>query len=282
MDELAKNALVGDALKALLYEVSVNPKPGLVDPVSSGPHPDMDVFTFIDSTVSLRQYFTSCVGQGAAFHGDDLRQLFGSIRPIGVQAEHEMFAATNGVNTHKGAIFSLGILVTAEAYRLNHQQLTVTNVVQLMLRGLTASDFKNLDRQPADLLTAGERQYLRYGTKGIRGEAETGYPTVISVGLPTLRAAKGNQNQRLLDTLMMLVGHSVDTNLVKRAGNEDVVEWAHVQAKRYFDLGGSQTEDGMAFLTQLNQTFTDRNLSLGGSADLLILTIFLGLREGII
>jgi Triphosphoribosyl-dephospho-CoA synthetase len=105
MNVTEKDALVGDALRALLYEVSVNPKPGLVDPVSSGPHPDMDVFTFIDSSMSLRRYFSRCVEQGTTFQGDDLRALFLAIRPAGVEAEKAMFEATKGVNTHKGAIF---------------------------------------------------------------------------------------------------------------------------------------------------------------------------------
>lgn len=282
MNKTEKDTLVGDALRALLYEVSVNPKPGLVDPVSSGPHPDMDVFTFIDSAMSLRQYFNRCVEHGSSFHGDDLRALFLAIRPAGVEAERAMFGATQGVNTHKGAIFSLGILVTADAYRANHSELSLQKIVQLMLKNLTVNDFKGLADKAPESLTAGEKEYLAYGIKGIRGEAEAGFPTVFNVALPALRKHQGTKNQRLLDTLMTIVGNSVDTNLVKRAQTNDIVGWAHQQSKRYFALGGSRTVQGMAFLNELNTTFTQRNLSLGGSADLLILTIFLGLREAVI
>lgn len=282
MNETEKDTLVGDALRALLYEVSVNPKPGLVDPVSSGPHPDMDVFSFIDSAMSLRVYFNECVEQGASFQGNDLRELFLAIRPAGVEAEKAMFQATQGVNTHKGAIFSLGILVTADAYQSIHNEFLVQQIVQLMLKDLTVNDFKGLADKAPEALTAGEKEYLTYGIKGIRGEAEAGFPTVMTIGLPALRKHQGTTNQRLLDTLMTIVGNGVDTNLVKRAQTNDIVHWAHEQSERYFALGGSRTVQGMAFLDELNEIFNARNLSLGGSADLLILTIFMGLREGII
>jgi len=282
MDETQKTTLVSDALRALLYEVSVNPKPGLVDPVSSGPHPDMDVFTFIDSAVSLRQYFDRCATHGANFQGDNLHDLFLGIRPDGVVAEHTMFGATEGVNTHKGAIFSLGILVTADAYRVDHNEYSLQDIVKAMLKDLTVNDFKDLDDKSPESLTAGEKQYLKYGIKGIRGEAEAGFPTVMNVALPALRKHQGTKNQRLLDTLMTIVGSTVDTKLVKRAHTDSVVDWAHQQSQHYFALGGSRTVQGMAFLNELNAVFTERNLSLGGSADLLILTIFIGLREEII
>lgn len=278
MDEQVKNGLVSDALRALLYEVSVTPKPGLVDPVTHGAHPDMDVFTFIDSAVSLRTYFARCATHGDNFQGRDLTSLFSAIRPVGVVAEETMFQATKGINTHKGAIFSLGILVAAFAYQAKHTELTVVEVVQQMLSGLTAQDYAHLEDKTADQLTAGERAYLTYHVTGIRGEAEAGFPTVMMVGLPALKASQGTTNQRLLDVMMQLLAHSVDTNLIKRAKSVEVVDWARQQVKTYFDLGGSHTDEGMQFLRDLDQTFSERHYSLGGTADLLILTIFVGLR----
>lgn len=273
--------LAMDALRAMLYEVSVTPKPGLVDPASQGPHPDMTVFTFIDSALSLHPYFTQCVGAGEAFAGSDLTELFRQIRPLGVTAEHAMRAATNAVNTHKGAIFSLGILVTASAYAAKNE-LDLRATVKTMLKGLTTHDFDGLADKSTDQLTAGEKLYLRDGITGIRGEAEAGYPTVFDMALPALRQSTGTLNQRLLDTLLTIVANSTDTNLVKRAGSADIVPWAHQQAQDYLALGGSKTTAGWAKLQELNQVFERENLSLGGSADLLILTAFLGLREGVI
>lgn len=270
------------ALKSLLYEVSVTPKPGLVDPANPGPHPDMTVFTFIDSAVSLQSYFDQCRQAGADFKGADLTALFQQIRPAGIQAEKAMFAATHGVNTHKGAVFSLGVLVTASAYTLataaafDVDQMFKT--VREMLVGLVNHDLGTI--QPNQVTTAGERQYAKYGQGGIRAEAEAGYPAVAEIALPFLRQQVGPLNQRLLDTLMVIAAHTTDTNLIKRAGTPDILPWMRAQSQRYFELGGSQTMAGWEFLTQLNQEFLARNLSLGGSADLLILTIFVGLVEG--
>ncbi|MDV0429358.1 triphosphoribosyl-dephospho-CoA synthase [Lactiplantibacillus sp. DA1] len=271
-------AIVKHALQALLYEVTVNPKPGLVDPLSPGPHPDMNAFMFIDSALSLEPYFKTCASVGATYTAADLTGLFQQLREAGLQAEKTMFATTNGVNTHKGAVFSLGILVAATAYQKQHAMQPLTTIVQTMLVGLTANDFSDLASKDPAILTAGEREYLTYGIKGIRGEAEAGYPTVMSVALPALRRSQGTINQRLLDTLMAIVQATVDTNLVKRAKNKHVVDWVHAQAQQYFKLGGSQTEAGMLFLRELNQIFVTHNYSLGGSADLLILTIFMGLE----
>ena len=88
--------------------------------------------------------------------------------------------------------------------------------------------------------------------------------------------------QRLLDTFMHIVARTEDTNLIKRAGRHDVVEEAHQQAKRYLELGGTQPQAGRDYLARLNQAYLLNNYSLGGSADLLILTIFIGLRQGIL
>lgn len=275
------STLANDAVRAMLYEVSVTPKPGLVDPASQGPHPDMTVFTFIDSALSLHPFFDKCVAAGLAFSGDKLTELFQQIRPLGIRAEQTMRAATNDVNTHKGAIFSLGILVTASAYA-DKYGMALQTTVQAMLRDLTAHDFDGLAEKNYERLTAGERLYLQDGITGIRGEAEAGYPTIFDIALPALRQTTGTLNQRLLDTLLTIVANTTDTNLVKRAGNAEIIPWAHEQAQAYLTKGGSKTKVGWDKLLKLNRIFERDNLSLGGSADLLILTTFLGLREGII
>lgn len=278
--ETVKGQIVADALRAMLYEVTVQPKPGLVDPVTVGPHPDMTVFTFIDSVTSLRQYFDRCVDLGSSFHGENLSRLFERVRLIGMNAERTMYAATKGVNTHKGAVFSLGIMVTAVGYQLNYPERTVSGIIKQMVSGLTKRDFAGISSKSISQLSASELQYIKYGLAGIRGEAEHGFPIVMSIGLPTLQQSQGTVNQRLLDTFMAIVQHLVDTNAIKRAGDVNVIGWIHKQADHYFKLGGSQTMVGLTFLKQLDEQFTKRNISLGGSADCLILTIFLGLRNG--
>ncbi|WP_155287505.1 triphosphoribosyl-dephospho-CoA synthase CitG [Lacticaseibacillus zhaodongensis] len=271
------------ATRALLYEVSVNPKPGLVDPVSSGPHPDMTVFTFIDSSLSLQPYLQFCAETGDNWAGT-LPNLFQKLRPEGMEAEKAMFEATNGVNTHKGAIFSLGILVAATAYQQNATAAfsSVQLVIKRMLAGLTEQDFARTAEKPKAALTAGEKLYLGYGLTGVRGEAEAGYPSVFAHGLPTLRQAEGSLNERLLDSLLAITAHFTDTNLIHRAGTVTAMAAAQTQAQAILDAGGVHTKRGKELLDRMNTDFLARNLSLGGSADMLILTIFMALVAGVI
>lgn len=282
--------LVSTALAAMLYEVSVNPKPGLVDPVDAGPHPDMNVFMFIDSAVSLRRYFDECVAAGEQFTGGltALPDLFQTIRPAGIEAEKDMFGATHGVNTHKGAIFSLGIMLTAAAFQDRHPKVVPTGnaglmqVIQKMLAALIDHDLANGAMHDVRNLTAGEYQYVKYGFLGIRGEAAAGFPVVMNHAYPFLARRTGSINERFLDTLLHILLYADDSNLIKRSGNPDILLRVRQWVTRFFELGGSQTAEGVSFLQKLNQKFKQENLSLGGSADLLILTIFLALRNGII
>ncbi|RVU70770.1 MULTISPECIES: triphosphoribosyl-dephospho-CoA synthase [Lactobacillus] len=265
-----------NALKALLYEVVTNPKPGLVDPADVGSHPDMDVYLFIDSSLSIENYFSQAVKIGSRFDGGDLREMFAQLRQAGIDAEKAMFKATNNVNTHKGAVFSLGLFVCAAAYCRGHENDDEFAVIQQMTAGLVKHDLGQKHE------TAGEQQFLKYGKGGVRAEAEAGYPLVRDVALPFLAQTSGDLNSRLLDTLMKIVSQIEDSNLIKRAGNLEVIPWAHEQAEKYLCLGGYQTEAGKELLLELNRIFKEKNYSLGGSADLLILTIFMGFERGII
>ena len=277
----SQEAVVNNALKGLLYEVSLNPKPGLVDPVSMGSHTDMNMFTFIDSSLSLKSYLDKAFKLGRNFEGSDLKLLFNALRAEGVLAEQTMFNATNNVNTHKGAIFSLGIWVTAIAYSTKDGSATMTEVrrvIQRMVEGLIEKDLAS-NRVAT---TAGEQQFQTYQLTGIRGEAVNGFPGVAEVAVPFLQATFGTMTQRLLDTLMKIAATLEDSTLIKRAKTPDVLaemkEWTSI----YFKLGGSHTEQGMKYLCDLDRLFIERNLSIGGSADTLILTIFIGQLTGLL
>lgn len=277
----SQETVVNNALKGLLYEVSLNPKPGLVDPVSMGSHTDMNMFTFIDSSLSLKSYLDKAFKLGRNFEGSDLKLLFNALRAEGVLAEQTMFNATNNVNTHKGAIFSLGIWVTAIAYSTKDGSATMTEVrrvIQRMVEGLIEKDLAS-NRVAT---TAGEQQFQTYQLTGIRGEAVNGFPGVAEVAVPFLQATFGTMTQRLLDTLMKIAATLEDSTLIKRAKTPDVLaemkEWTSI----YFKLGGSHTEQGMKYLCDLDRLFIERNLSIGGSADTLILTIFIGQLTGLL
>ena len=277
----SQETVVNNALKGLLYEVSLNPKPGLVDPVSMGSHTDMNMFTFIDSSLSLKSYLDKAFKLGRNFEGSDLKLLFNALRAEGVLAEQTMFNATNNVNTHKGAIFSLGIWVTAIAYSTKDGSATMTEVrrvIQRMVEGLIEKDLAS----NRVAMTAGEQQFQTYQLTGIRGEAVNGFPGIAEVAVPFLQATFGTMTQRLLDTLMKIAATLEDSTLIKRAKTPDVLaemkEWTSI----YFKLGGSHTEQGMKYLYDLDRLFIERNLSIGGSADTLILTIFIGQLTGLL
>ncbi|WP_061993501.1 citrate lyase holo-[acyl-carrier protein] synthase, partial [Fructobacillus ficulneus] len=246
-------ATVQTAQAACLAEVTVNPKPGLVDPVSPGSHPDMTALTFIDSTLALGQYFTQAVMVGRDFTGSDLKEILTILRPLGQEAEQAMIQATDGVNTHKGVIFSLGILLAAYGQATQNNQATTLGLVQKKVQEITAglidNDFgQKLADHPADL-TAGERQYQVYQLTGVRGEVTRGLQPLSQVGLPTLRTSPAKTtNDRLLDTLMALVGSIQDSTLIKRAGTPAIEQTMQSWVGEFQALGGAKTPAGKAYL----------------------------------
>ena len=260
------------ACQALLYEVNATPKPGLVDRSNSGSHRDMDIFTFCASTSALFPYFESCARLGMA--QSDPEALFSEIRLKGRAAEGEMLHATGGVNTHKGAIFSMGLLCAA-AGRLPCSQWTAQALLSLcaeMTRGLTERDFAGLTEESAR--TSGQRLYLRHGITGVRGQAEAGFPLVRDVGLPALEAAlhRGlSINDACLAALTALMSENTDTNVISRSST------ARLQQLRsdVSLLLSSEPFPDVDRLLELDRELIRENISPGGSADLLALCCFL-------
>lgn len=268
--------LAKKAVQALLYEVVTLPKPGLVDPASHGAHPDMDIYTFIDSSLSLEAYFIQAEDLGDNFTGKP-EVMFEQLREMGIQAEKAMYTATKKINTHKGAIFSLGIFVCASAYADKHQA-DVFDVIKEMTKGIVEHDLGQIKTAK----TAGEIEYQKYGKTGIRGEAEAGYPVIRNVALPFFKQTSGSLRGRLLDTLMKIASVAEDSNFIKRAGSFDKLLDLKKWSQKFLELGGANNAEAMAYLTELDDLFTQKNYSLGGCADLLIVTIFLALKEELI
>jgi len=249
------------AQKALLYEAVTTPKPGLVDCANSGAHSDMNLYSFLDSACALRSYFESCVRMGA--EKADLSHL----QYAGMQAEEDMFASA-GANTHKGAIFSLGILCYAAGSCGESAEVTdvLAKASQIGTRFL--NEMKNAKQER----TGGERQYLQYGLTGARGEAASGFQTVQRVAVPALQkalAAGKSMNDAGLDALLALMAQVQDSNIIRRSGMEGQ-QWVMAQAQKLLD-NGYTTDD----LHEMNERFVTRNLSPGGSADLLAAAYFL-------
>lgn len=269
------------AVSALLYEVAATPKPGLVDRLNSGAHRDMDFFSFMASSAALGPFFLDCARQGAQFEGEDPAALFSLLRSPGRAAEQSMLRATGGVNTHKGLIFSLGIISAAAAYSqrgdpaCQSQQIErICETVSRMTRGICARELgQTTSGQNA---TYGERLYGEYGMKGVRGEAESGFGTVRAHALPVLNGllscGKYSLNDALVQTLLHLIAVNDDTNIAARGG-PGALCYAKEYASRVLAEGGALTQSGMEAVRQMDRDFIERNISPGGSADLLAVTV---------
>lgn len=287
-EELAHH-IASLAQRAILYEVSTTPKPGLVDRDNPGAHRDMDFFTFMASSSVLYKGFYDCTLEGLNFHGDDSTKLLDRVRQPGIQCEKRMFEATNGVNTHKGIIFSLGILcaVVGNLYRKSETlEFTIEEIceeVKKVAKELTFNDFKGVKDKKE--LTHGERLYIKYGYKGIRGEVESGFSSVRKSALGVLRNWNSDKkltvNDLFLEILLNLMAYSEDTNVVIRGGIESLVYVKEI-SKAFLEAGGMKQPNAKEKLEEINKSFIDRNISPGGSADLLAVSLFFGMLEGII
>ena len=261
------------ALEALLTEVSTTPKPGLVDRKNSGAHSDMGFFTFLKSAAALRAAFDAFARAGvlAAHHKILPSELFPKLRALGLKAERNMFKATGGVNTHKGEIFTLGVLSASAGYLAERSSAErIMELAGVMCAGLCERDFAGVRQKK--VLTKGERVYVEYGFAGIRGEAEAGYPCVRNAGLPALRkylADGHNMNDALAFTLLHIMAVNFDTNIISRHNMRTQGEV--FDAVRAIIASGPKLRD----IRRLDKEFIARNISPSGSADLLAATYFL-------
>lgn len=282
------------AQQALLYEAVLFPKPGLVDPVDNGAHNDMDIFTLINGVSCLYSGFYKFALKGLSWDGNP-RELFQELRSIGIDLENKMFKETNGVNTHKGAIFSMGIFIAAvglvlqeyldycDEFPVFHEEDTekIFLMVQQMAKGLVSEDFKDIHLKRH--LTHGEMLYLKYGFTGIRGEAESGYPIVKNYILPKMRSQnrRNGLKWRLHEILFMLMSTVEDSNVVYRGGME-ALDLVKREAKNFLEKGNLEKENAYELINDMNKLFVEKNISPGGSADLLSVSIFIGKLENII
>lgn len=266
------------AIEAMLMEANCAPAPGLVDRYNSGAHRDMDIFTFIKSSVSLGPAMYSFAYIGYTFT-KPVDTLLQEIRSVGIQAERDMFTATNNVNTQKGLLFLLGILCAASGYAYKKYNAidaaTVLGIVQVMCCGLVERELGHLSSKAT--LTAGEKLYVDFGIRGIRGEMEDGVPSILHVGLPTLKeafATGANLDRCLVHTLLAIMTVAEDTTILHRH-NMDILKRVQKEAQAIMEIGGALTEEGLDCIRQLDIDYTNSWISPGGSADLLAATYFL-------
>lgn len=264
------------AAKALLYEVCTTPKPGLVDRNNTGSHRDMDLFTFLDSTAALLPYFEQAAAIGQQTAHLSPHDTFLRLRRAGAAGEAAMFRATGGINTHKGAVFTLGTVCAAAGRLWMPEGLcgdvqALLSLCQQMSARAVEEDFAAMEQGGGT--TVGQRLYLTYGMEGIRGELRRGLPSVSQIGLPTLQArlqAGDTLEQAGCQVLLRLMSQVTDTNLIARGGLEGQ-RWAMARARALTQNGAARREEIAVFDREMIQ----RNLSPGGCADLLAITYFM-------
>lgn len=260
------------ASRAILYEVSCFPSPGLVSPISNGAHKDMDYYTFLDSTTALMKYFALFAQAGLSENTPS--DIFKSIRKIGIKAEQEMFTVTHGINTHKGMLFLMGISCAATAKALHDQSpfSRIPNLIKEMTAGIVNQDLQNLTKENA--ISHGEKLFVNYGITGVRGEVESGMPTVFKHGLPFYQTNKDlPKNNRLIQTLFKIMSVCNDTTIVHRHSVTTLMEIKKT-ASEIIEIGGMRTHAGTQMITKLSDYFIKQNISPGGCADLLAITVF--------
>nr|WP_229505203.1 triphosphoribosyl-dephospho-CoA synthase MdcB [Massilia mucilaginosa] len=257
------------AIASLYAELALYPKPGLVSMVDNGSHADMNAATFMRSLFSLRHYFRHiCLagGQGAPF---------ATLKRLGIDAEERMLRATGGVNTHRGAIFSLGLLCAAAGRAYAHGgDLTAAALQAHLLAGWgkeLGSHTTAIHQQSHGLAAA-----AKHGAKGARHEAASGLPSVFRTGLGALRRTLNDgraMRQARIDALFALMIHVSDTNVVHRGGPQGAA-FVRIQASAFCHAGGTASTGWEAHALAIHHAFVERNLSPGGAADLLAASCF--------
>lgn len=258
------------AIRSLYREVALPIKPGLVGPQGSGSHEDMNYQTFLRSLQSLRGYFPAIAAAGA------LRPRIDPLKSLGIEAERVMLVATGGINTHRGAIFNLGLLCAAVGWLMDSgEPLTPEAACALVARQWGADVLAGAALPGSD--SHGQLVAKRYGSGGARQEAASGFPAAVEVGLPAYRDGlrlTGDDEAAATQALFALMAALEDTNLLWRGGPQGL-EWARQTAAGFLAAGGVGHPDWRALAADIDGQFTARRLSPGGSADLLGITLFL-------
>ncbi len=257
------------ALGALTAELACYPKPGLVSLRDRGSHADMDAATFISSITSLRGYFCEMAEAGA--DGADFRTL----NEIGVAAERQMLIATGGVNTHRGAVFSLGLIAAGAGYVLDQHLPCTADVVCSHVSRLWGIDMlATLDQCKG---TNGAAVRDHYGVPGAREHAAGGFRVLRQHALPAMCKALTaglDANWSGVHSFLESVAVLDDTNLLHRGGLE-ALNFARSRARSVLDAGGALTAKGRHQAAVLHSEFVAAWLSPGGSADMLAMCYFL-------
>lgn len=257
------------ACEALYDELSLEHKPGLVCPSSNGSHTDMTHQTFIDSIASLKGYFAT-LSQFGYSDAD-----FETIKAQGIYQETKMRTATCGINTHKGAIFNLGFICAAIGRCLQAGlPLTANNICAQLVDRWQVDLTTRLARDPS---SHGQKMQQKYGVTGAIEMVANGFDIIEHRVLPcfydTMQRTQDFEKASM-QALMLLISILSDTNIIWRGGMVQLTQ-AQQLANAFVQAGGVYQTDWRKQVQDIEHYFIEHNLSPGGSADLLAVTIFL-------
>jgi triphosphoribosyl-dephospho-CoA synthase len=275
-DALLVELIAEEASRALSRELATWPKPGLVSHVDNGSHRDMDASVLQASIDALNPFFAELARAGRQQAG--MNQL----RMIGLRAEAAMLAATGGINTHRGAIFGLGLLCAAAGAMaklgVNRMLITPTHLGATVARRWG----NEIRKGPIPLFSHGAAALRRYGAGGARAEAAGGFRSVYEVGWPALQEGRSlnpdDADAPSVQACFALIAAVCDTNLLHRGG-ADGLRFTSEAASTFLSQGGIGTPDWRARAVAVHAAFVARQLSPGGCADLLGMTLFVDALE---
>jgi triphosphoribosyl-dephospho-CoA synthase len=259
------------AREALVAEAELTPKPGLVDRRGSGAHNDLSLDLMRLSAEVLEPFFAAMAEISQTYPlGPELRIHLGA---AGREAERAMYATTRGVNTHKGAIWALGLLVAGTAHSNSLRPSAIAKAAGAIAR------IPDIARPK--LVSHGDLVRNRYGVTGACGEAFADFHHVTRTGIPALRRARGTGRSESMSRLIVLLSIMTtleDTCVLYRTGREGL-QLVQQGARSVLVAGGPGTCAGDAAFELLDRHLIERQISPGGSADLLAATIFLDSLE---
>ena len=295
------------ARQALIAEAELTPKPGLVDRRGSGAHTDLSLDLMRRSAIAIEPFIRRMALQSS--HEPPSAGLRATLAATGRAAENAMLRITDGSNTHKGAIWTLGLLAAAAATsRFDLDAVSIARTAALIAsfddpygsapnsnlsditarlssqKSLAASEHQtpNAKRQTQNAtLSHGQIVAQRFGVTGARGEAIAGFPHILELGLPTLRASRmahAPKSVARLDALIAVMSQLDDTCLLYRGG-QVALQVAKQGAAAVLHAGGAGSLRGLQCLLALDQRLLELGVSPGGSADLLAGTLFLDAIE---
>jgi len=264
----ASEALATKAVLSLQDEALLTPKPGLVDASGAGSHQDMTIELMLKSANALKPAFQEIAH--VSYRHQINQALREQIASIGRSGEQMMLSATHGVNTHKGAIWALGLLVSARAAAPEEY-----DPIKIMRIAGKLASYE--DRYAPNQHSNGQAVKQKYKIIGAAEEAKLGFPHIREASLPTLlkaRACGKTEEEARIEALLSLIA-TVDDTCVLHRGNGSDLKYIKQLSAAILAADGFRTYTGRKLFDQLSEYCKVKRLSPGGSADLLAATIFL-------